>query len=486
MSKIKYIVVCLLLGTVVCQAQNYPITNQYMINPYFYNPATIGNSGYKEVNLSYRQQWSGIADAPTVKAVNAQLPTYGNLDFGINFYDEYAVLLNTTTVTVGMAYRVNLGDQHLIKFGLSAGVGFNNFDIDEVDNPNDPAVYDVMDQTTFLSGAFGVHYQYKKLKLGLALPQIFTSRAVDTESFQEIRMDQFDNYILTGSYYFDLGLSPLGIEPYVQYRENLMSKAVVEAGAIANYKDMLFLGASYRKDYGGIGLFGLNLKENILLSYSYEFANQQQLGLGSGSHEFNLRFRFGGYMKDQKRNKALVKENNVRNVGPVKVTEVDQSLNKRTYSPEADDPISQGNEDIQVEENAVTNSRGETTYEFAESPSSINEEFEDANEPPLEDNTDEQAASKVTRAMGIDAPSGDFEPGYYVVLGGFRVHNNAVLFTRMLNGKHISAKYGYVGSRDLYYVYSLHTMSFDEARRLRNSLKKLKEFNDVWIYSVAR
>ena len=84
----------------------------------------------------------------------------------------------------------------------------------------------------------------------------------------------------------------------------------------------------------------------------------------------------------------------------------------------------------------------------------------------------------------FNKPKPVFESGYYVVLGAFEIHDNAMLFTELLNKKGIEVDYGYVDDRGLYYVYNTHTMDFTQANQLKNQFGKLDEFKDVWVYGV--
>ena len=95
----------MLVLCIAAYGQQYPYFSQYFLNPYLYNPAALGNSGYNEINLTYRQQWLGINDAPTTQAFNFQYPTKKNISVGLNFYSDQAVLLNTSALTFGFAYR---------------------------------------------------------------------------------------------------------------------------------------------------------------------------------------------------------------------------------------------------------------------------------------------------------------------------------------------------------------------------------------------
>ena len=184
-TQVKKIIILVQLSILANFAfgQQYPYFSQYVLNPYVYNPASLGNSGYNELNLIYRQQWLGINDAPITQAFNFQHPTKNNASFGVNFYNDKAVMISTSSLTVGFAYRVRFSDNNFMKFGLSSGIGFNNFDLDQVDNPDDPALRNVLNRNSFLAGQFGVFYNFHGLELGFSLPQLYTYSAIDTVDF---------------------------------------------------------------------------------------------------------------------------------------------------------------------------------------------------------------------------------------------------------------------------------------------------------------
>ena len=45
-------------------SQSKPYYSQYILNNYILNPAVAGIENYKDVKLSYRNQWAGIDGAP--------------------------------------------------------------------------------------------------------------------------------------------------------------------------------------------------------------------------------------------------------------------------------------------------------------------------------------------------------------------------------------------------------------------------------------
>lgn len=445
MKKIIFLAQILLLA-ISTYGQQYPMFNQYFLNPYLYNPAAIGNSGYNELNLSYRQQWLGINDAPTTQAFDFQFPTGKKISIGTQFYHDKTVLLNSSALTFGLAYQVSIDNDHFIKFGLSSGIGVNNFALDKVDNPDDPALRDVLDQTTFLSGQFGVWYKLNGLKLGFSLPQLYKYSAIDTTDFQKINIDQFDNYIITASYKFNLRASKLSLEPFGMYRKSEQLPAILEAGAMLDYKDIFWVGGSYRKDYGTTAYVGLNLKKNISFAYAYEFAGGQQVNLGSGGHELNFKVRFGKN-KHQKQQKMLA--------AVVPATAEVQTL---AY----EEPVNEKEDTILPESLAIT------TPILVEEPIEI----------------EEIDARKTEEDPNFNKPKPVFALGYYVVLGAFEFYDNAISYSNLLNNRGINVDYGYVEDKGLYYVFNIHTENFQEATKIQNQFIKLIDFKDSWVYEV--
>lgn len=462
-----------IMSIAVCGfGQQYPYYSQYFLNPYLYNPATIGNSGYTELNFNYRKQWLGISDAPTTQSFNLQIPGNKSLSYGLNFYNDKTVLLSSSALTLGLAYQATLGDDHFLKFGLSSGVGFNNFDLANVDNPEDPALKGVLDQTTFLSGQFGAFYQYKNLKLGFSLPQLYKYSAIDTSSFQKITIDQLDNYILTASYHLNMGAGGLSVEPYVMYRKSEALPSIIEGGAIMDYKDIFWLGGSYRKDYGGTGFVGFNIKKNLSFSYAYEFAGGQNMSFGNGSHEVNFKFRFGKN-KHKKAAPTMLAQSSKpsEQLAPVVVNE---SKPFSAYKkPVEEESVSESfkKEIDKVEEVAKPEPVSPAVHEEVEESKPV---IEEAPEPIEKEETD----------PNINKPKPEFSPGYYIVLGAFEIYENAVDYTDHLNQKGIKAKYGYVSGRGLYYVYNLKFDNEAQAKSISNNFRKVDEFKDAWVYPV--
>jgi len=51
-------------------AQQVPMYSQYIMNGFLINPSFAGRDGYTTVNLTVREQWVGLAGAPSTYAVS--------------------------------------------------------------------------------------------------------------------------------------------------------------------------------------------------------------------------------------------------------------------------------------------------------------------------------------------------------------------------------------------------------------------------------
>ena len=70
----------------------------------------------------------------------------------------------------------------------------------------------------------------------------------------------------------------------------------MEYNAKLQYRDFLWVGASYRSTDAFAGMLGVNLSNKIMMGYSYDYATSNLNNFSRGSHEFLLGFIIGnGY-----------------------------------------------------------------------------------------------------------------------------------------------------------------------------------------------
>src|SRR5512135_1667048 len=66
------LIVFFVILTGIAPAQQVPMYSQYIMNGFLVNPSFAGRDGYTSVNLTVREQWVGLADAPSTYALSLQ------------------------------------------------------------------------------------------------------------------------------------------------------------------------------------------------------------------------------------------------------------------------------------------------------------------------------------------------------------------------------------------------------------------------------
>lgn len=178
-------------------SQQLPVYSQYMMNGFLVNPAVAGHEGYTAINVTAREQWLGLKDAPATYAVSAQsrllknsfmsrsasirkrkrvMSRSGRVGYGIYAYTDMAGAFNRTGIQGTYSYCIPLNHAQL-SFGVSL-TGFQ-FGINE----NKIKLLDANDQllantnkSAFVPDAnFGVYYTDNSLYAGVSAMQLMES-----------------------------------------------------------------------------------------------------------------------------------------------------------------------------------------------------------------------------------------------------------------------------------------------------------------------
>jgi len=289
-------------------AQQYPSYGQYYFNRSMYNPSFVGNSKYIEAAITHHQQWVGVEDAPSTTMLYFHYPTKKNVSLGVSVFNDKSILLTSNTLMGTYAYKVPLGHEQHLKFGLSMGFGSNNVDLEEV-NVNDPAILNAANSTLYMDGQFGVHYRWKQLEIGFALPSIRLSQLNGPAKdviFSEEATSRLGMKLLSASYKMPLKGAALVFEPGVLYKwfDDLDNQ--VEGFGILHIKEIVSLGGSYRNDGTASAFFGVKFLDKLSLGYAYGTAPMKVAGAAGGSHEVQFKFWFE---RGKKKTKETINQN---------------------------------------------------------------------------------------------------------------------------------------------------------------------------------
>ncbi|MTI38889.1 PorP/SprF family type IX secretion system membrane protein [Fulvivirga lutimaris] len=442
----KKIIISLLLILSVSKiiAQQLPIFSNYIFDPYLYNPAFVGSNDVTEFNLIHRQQWVDIQNSPVTYGANAQIKLNPRMSIGINLINDETILLSRTSGLLTYGYKVPLGNNHALGFGLSLGAFYNQLNLDDLEAINDPALLNAEVNNFNIDGQFGFYYQNKGFKLGFALPRLFkTDPFIDT-SFDEIEYSELANRIITGSYFLELG-PLLNVMPFAHYRMTEDRADFFEAGGLFGYKNILKLGGFYRQDVGPGALFQISIKDKFDISYAYEYASAQNLAYSGATHEFQFKIRLAKKIKARPRKEPIKKYTDEKQVIDQAPTIKEQNIEPKTDSIE------------------------DTYTKSIVSKTEINDNI-------TQDNTENE----------IVTPQ-EFEPtikGYYVVVGSFALESNAKGFLNKVIKDYPESKLGYNKEKEYHFVYIYTIQPSEKSIETVERIRRETGFSDTWFMEI--
>jgi type IX secretion system PorP/SprF family membrane protein len=429
-------------------AQNAPVFSQYLQNPFQFNPSYAAQQGHTEANLFYRKQWVGIENAPESAALNIQTPMGRNVSLGFTVVSNKTIILNTNSALATFAYRVRFGYYHHLNFGLAGGVHLNNFDLEAVANANDPALNNVAQKSYAVAGQFGFNYQYKNFNLGFALPNLFDSKANSEEQFQKVDFNPFLNKFGSLSYNFNIG--EVQLAPTVIYRANDKQQTQWEGMVLATYKNFIWLGASYRQDYGVTGLIGLRLKGRVKVGFAYEYPTSALGNASTGTQEFYLGARLGN--RDREEEYVIEKK---QKDSLAQVAAAQKQIQTETQTQKAPETV----------EPAAIKPIVVAPVIIAQEPAITQEEVKPAVEVIPEEKKEEPAE-------------------YYVVLAAYQNQQNAIQQLKALRNKSLFPDVLYIAEKNYYYVYLYKSDNKQDALDELSRERQKNRFQGVWLYKA--
>jgi type IX secretion system PorP/SprF family membrane protein len=438
-------------------SQQSPVYSNYFTNPELINPSYIGASGFTEIGLNYRNQWTGIDGAPSTMNAILQVPVNKKLSFGMNTLSDKRGALATYESSVISSYHLMLTKNAAVDFGLQLGVGRNNIDFNNADLAIDRA----LENSWYATGAFGINLSLGNLNIAFALPELFNNNLLNESNFEELGLDVTELTLTSLSYEF--AISPLwSFEPFALYRTDREGKSQWEGAALATYKGFAWIGVSYRQESGVGGLVGFSVNDWLRFSYAYDAGNQTVAGFGNASHELQLNVRLG---KKNKRidtqNLPLISQNTNA------VNAVNSELKQRNQAEY--NSVKQQNQNVQTK----------TKSQKAEAQS-VHETIQES-VPVVENNINYSSQNEL---LGPD--ENQMDPGFYVVVGAFKIKENADRYRKAVEKRGYTSGEGYSPSTGFTYVYIMFTNSEHQARQTTLKIKEINTlyFPEAWVLQI--
>ena len=311
-------------GLLSAFAQQKPHYTQYILNQYILNPALSGIENYVDVKASHRHQWVGIQGAPLTTYLTVQGPIgkgdarvsatgvqpEGYNPRGADYWANYSAApphhgvglqvlqdvtgaLSRSAVYGTYAYHLGLTTHTSLSAGFGLGITRLSLNVNKLqfDQQNDPAVVQnsIIDRWKPDINA-GLYLYSANYFVGLSAQQIMPQRlefANNTLRKEDGKL--LPHLFLTAGYRLLLG-EDFNLTPSVMIKYLNPLPVQAEFNAKLQYRDALWLGASYRKDDGFAGMAGFNIGSKFNFGYSYDYTTSGLNAFSRGTHEILIGF----------------------------------------------------------------------------------------------------------------------------------------------------------------------------------------------------
>lgn len=326
-SHIKYVVLLMfLLVSGLSRAQQFPIYSQYMMNSFLVNPAVAGHEGYTAVNLTVREQWLGLKDAPSTYALTGQtrflknsfitrsrsvkrrrrlMSRSGRVGLGGYIFNDSNGAISKTGFQFTYAYHLTLRRSQL-SFGASLSTFQYKLDKNKlnVEDESDRLLLET-DSRAFITDAnVGAYYSDRNIYAGFSIQNLFESfLKFNNREGAGFRLER--HYLTMAGYRYDL-IDYLFIEPSFLLKVSEKTFTQLDLNLKFYVKEDYWVGISYRTGSGSrvatetisgrgssiIAMAGVRV-DKYYLGYAFDYTFSSITSKTIGSHELMIAVKFG-------------------------------------------------------------------------------------------------------------------------------------------------------------------------------------------------
>ena len=276
--------------------QQDPKFSQNMFLIPVYNPGAVGSTNKICLGAAFRNQWTGLPNAPVVTTFTAHMPvnflgrTHG---VGINMMNDNLGFNNDFQISASYAFRMDLGSGSL---GIGANLGLANQSLSPSWNGADVITPDSDDAIPKNGGSvfgfdmgLGVFYNTDNLYVGASTTHLNQTSFDYPEEVAETRLIR--HYYLVAGYTIQLNNPMFEIMPSLMLQSDARSNHIY-VNTNVRYNKRFWGGVSYSVGGALTALFGVELMNGIKIGYSYDFELSPLMKYNSGSHEITVRYCF--------------------------------------------------------------------------------------------------------------------------------------------------------------------------------------------------
>lgn len=291
-------------------AQQDPEFSQNSSTIGFYNPGSAGSMDRICLTAVHREQWVGFTGAPTTSFfnVNGAFNFFGaDHGIGLSILNDRYGFNSDLSLFASYAYRFDLGNG---KLGIGTSLGILNkalspeWNIPEGlgDVQGDPSIPKNNESRVAFDIGLGAFYRSDQIFFGISATHLNQARI----RYEDATPYMVRHYYATAGYILQL------INPLYEIMPSFVLKTDGNANqlylnTLLRYNKKIWGGVSYRAGDAIVGLFGIELFNEVRITYSYDFVTSRIGKYSDGSHEFSI-----GYCFDLSLDKTPQKYKSVR------------------------------------------------------------------------------------------------------------------------------------------------------------------------------
>lgn len=315
----------------VLHAQQRLQHSQYLLNGFVTNPAIGGAENYLDLRTGFSQQWAGFEGAPRSLYFSANkalipsektekqqritsLPIRGrgranptseletvtvqragdpNFHMGVGgvLFSERSGPISYSGVSGAFAAHLRLKDE--LKLSVGAALELMNFRLDpsgiQLTDANDIAIS--QSTTSLMLPSFNAGFAlYSRTFFITASSRQLLQNRIQLNPQNPVISGLEVHYIAQAGYRFKASEN-LNLVPSVALRYIQPAPPSFDLSLRADYKNLLFVGASYRHEDAVVAMLGINLAKKLQLNYAYDFTTSNLRNYSSGTHSIVLALR---------------------------------------------------------------------------------------------------------------------------------------------------------------------------------------------------
>jgi type IX secretion system PorP/SprF family membrane protein len=448
-------------------AQQVPFYNHNVVNPFVFNPAMAGKSGYINAYLARNQRYTGFNGG----AVNNVLTIDGPFlqdkgGFGLSVVHQTQGIQTQVGAGFTYAYQVKINEDNDLRFGATFGVLDNRIDLAgiNVSQANDPYLTGLRPNAVSFNMNAGLSYRWKDLRVGVAVPQVVGNKVNFSE--QNTRGYYRLARHIMGSAQYDIQLiekQSLILTPQAIVRYVPGAPLQYDLTAHVDQPNLGWASVTYKSNYAIQFNLGVHLMRQLHVGYSYEYLIGSINNYSSGfSQEFLIGYTF-------KSGKTEI----------IRVTEKVEKIREVLKENPTNEELVRKNKELEEElkRNIEEQERLRVEKEQLEAEKRQTEEMlrlkaeQDKQKPKeVQPDTPKEDINEAYRFVELD--STDAPDGIYVIGGVFSSRRNAERSLSQ-NIEDYPDVYLVVNKKNgFFYVVILYTKDEDQAKKEYNRFKK--------------